>query len=428
MMSVLLFAGQVASAKKEGPAPEVQVTPNYIVDFEFDWGRDGVDCPTCNHGSGNSRLAFTDHNYRLWVAPLDIKTGKFLPDNGKGTQVDSHTAYATDFGNGPEWMFSSIAGSQLVYTRYQPDAPQSPDSAVLAIATQNADGTWLPASLPGGEKRQSPIGTQDLDDLAPRIHYQDVAKRRTFWRDSEVSTNDETKLPTTGFSGGSRRWVPGTHKIILTATGLEGTKGYGRQQVFLFDTDTAVLKQITDEDADHAGAMMWRAPEYDNQYVFFSVRNGKQLVVHRKLKDETGKKHWTSIIQLDLPPETPHLWSPEYFLFNGKSYIFYQMNKSANASDLSKPGVLAMSMILPKKAKIIPLISPDAEPRVRMDPEYFITAKGPYLYYNRYKLRTDTEDSQPEGVWRVDTRLGKPNPALQAASRRVIPEAPGELD
>jgi hypothetical protein len=43
--------------------------------------------------------------------------------------------------------------------------------------------------------------------------------------------------------------------------------------------------------------------------------------------------------------------------------------------------------------------------RSRRDPEYYITAQGPYIYYNRY-IVTEPGVAQPEGVFRVDSGLG----------------------
>ncbi len=45
--------------------------------------------------------------------------------------------------------------------------------------------------------------------------------------------------------------------------------------------------------------------------------------------------------------------------------------------------------------------------------DYFITAQGPFIYYNGYKPQTDTRPFIGEGVWRVDTQLGPPVAALQ---------------
>jgi hypothetical protein len=101
---------------------ETLVTQAAVVDFEFDWGRDGLNCPNCNQGAGNARLAWTDGKLNLWVANVDPATGAFVPANGRGVKVDTDTALVTTYGNGPEWAFSAL-GSQLVYTKYLPDQP-----------------------------------------------------------------------------------------------------------------------------------------------------------------------------------------------------------------------------------------------------------------------------------------------------------------
>jgi hypothetical protein len=56
---------------------------------------------------------------------------------------------------------------------------------------------------------------------------------------------------------------------------------------------------------------------------------------------------------------------------------------------------------------------------VRRDPEYFITAKGPYIYYNRYLPETDSRPAISEGVFRVDTQLGPCSDCGVAAGPRT---------
>ncbi len=386
---------------------EVQVTKSYIIDFEFDWARDGVYCASCNRGAGNSRVAYIDLANQLWVGQVDFQTGKFVPADGRGVLVDTNAALPTDYGNGPEWVFSA-QGSQLVYTKFQPDLPHSTDTTGVAMATQLADGSWVAGFIENGLKRQSPLGTQDLADPVPRLQYQDINKVRTLWRMAD-NASTEMVVPTRGYNGGSRRWVAGSHKIILTGAGPRGTPSFGFRQVYLYDTDTGVMEQLTNEAADHAGAMMWQAPEFGNDWVFFSVRNTTELVIHRKLADGTGQLRWTPIGSLSLPATSPYFWSPEYMVFNGKSYVFFQMNVTSDNSDLLHPNAIGMTGILPETLALVQLTPFDSPARLRMDPEYFITAQGPFIYYNRYKLGSDThQGAVPEGVWRVDTGLGAP--------------------
>ena len=396
------------------PGAEVQVTSARIIDSEFDWGRDGVDCPACNGGDGNSRLAFTDAFYNLWVAHIDPLTGDFIPADGKGVLVDTMAAFATEFGNGPEWALSQL-GSQLVYTRYSlptvPPTPADPQTAELAVASQSG-GVWLPMALDQGGKKQSPLATQDADDPVPLLQYQDLAKVSTFWRVLDAPVT-QTRVPVKGYNAGSRRWVSGTHKIILSARGQQDTLASGFKSVFLYDTDTGALTQITNEAANNQGAMMWRAPEYGGDFVFFTVRDGRQLVVYRQVGSGDGPGSWAVIGTVDMPAATPYVWSPEYFIHNGRSYIFFQMNPTNDSSDMTQPSRIGMVGILPENAGLVDLTPANAPERVRMDPEYFITAQGPFIYYNRYKPQTDTRPFIGEGVWRVDTQLGPPVASLQ---------------
>ncbi|MCO5978167.1 hypothetical protein [Ideonella oryzae] len=386
------------SAQAQGV--ETLVTNAAIVDFEFDWGRDGLNCPTCNQGAGNARLAWTDGRLNLWVANVDYATGAFVPASGRGVKVDTNTALVTTYGNGPEWAFSAL-GSQLVYTKYLPDQPPSDATAGIGVATL-VNGLWTPEMLDDSLQRISPIATLDQSNPAAMVQYQDVTKTQTFWRLMADGTV-EHPIAVQGYSAGARRWVPGTGKVILT-----GKAPSGYNQVFLFDTDSGQAQQLTNENGNVSGAMMWQAPEYNNEYVFFAVLNGKMLVVYRQLPDASGLPAWQVIQRSTLPTGFPYVWSPEYFVHNGRSYIFFQMNKTSIASNMSKPSQIGMVGILPDNSTLVNLTPDTTTSRVRMDPEYYITAQGPFIYYNRYQLATSDTGPVPDGVWRVDTQLGPP--------------------
>jgi len=387
------------------PAPEVLVTSSLIIDYEFDWGRNGVYCASCNDGAGNSRLAFIDNAKRLWVAQVDFQTGAFVPAYGTGELVDSNAALVTDFANGPEWMVNSM-GSQVVYTKYPSGAVPSAATAGVAMA-QRINGVWSVDFLPGSEGRNSPIGTMDLTDQVPALHFQDATNTKIYWRTAE-DASVEARVPVSGPNGGGRRWVPDTRQVILTGNGRPGSAGAGFRQVFLYDTETKALQQLTNEAANTVGGMMWRAPEYNNEYVFFAVRAGKELRVYRKMTTRGGGSRWMVVSTFTTPADYPYIRSPEYFVHNGKSYIFFELDQTNVAGDASHPNILGMVGILPENSALTALTADGTEPRGRKDPEYFITANGPYIYYNRYKLTTVANEGAHEGVYRVDTQLGPP--------------------
>lgn len=120
--AALLGALMPWGAWAQAPTKEVQVGARDIVDFEFDWGRNGVQCPTCNFGAGNSRLAYIDDAGNVWVGSVDYNTGRFSPEDGRGILVDSRGVTPGTIGNGPEWL-ASQRGSELVYSRWMDDRP-----------------------------------------------------------------------------------------------------------------------------------------------------------------------------------------------------------------------------------------------------------------------------------------------------------------
>lgn len=399
--------GLIGVSAPAAPIVEVQVSADPIVDFEFDWARDGVWCPSCNFGQGNSRITFTDREQNLWVGGVDYMTGDFIPRNGRGVLVDTNSSFSTDFGNGPEWMFST-GPSQIVYTRYRDGSRDSTFSAGAAIASMRADGNWSAGVMFQGEKKQSPAATLDLDDPQPRLNYQDYAKKKVYWRTASQPGSEKLLPISEQTGGGSRRWVPGTRQIVFSGSAAPDDQGVVYQQVFVYDTDTDALEQLTFDPVTKWGAFMWRAPEFNNEMVFFTVYGRTKLAVYRKLPDANGQLKWTAFNMVDMPASLPYIWSPEVFVHNNRSWVFFQISSSPQANDMSVPTQLGMTGIDPAHPNFRMLTNDSTVRRVRMDPEYFITAKGPYIYYNRYIPSTPERQVKNDGVWRVDTGLGPP--------------------
>jgi hypothetical protein len=409
-----MFLLSVATrAGAQSTIPEIQVSTDDVVDFEFDWGRDGTYCPTCNSGDGNARLVFSDRDFNLWLGYIDPQTGAFNPANGRAVLIDTGAAFSTDFGNGPEWMFSTH-GSEVVYTKYFPGRKVSTFSASVAMATRTVDGIWQAGIVDGGLKKQSPIATLDLTDSAPRMNYQNFAKTEVYWRVAD-DPSSETLMPIFDQIGsGSRRWVPGTHKIIFSGPAAPDSTGAVYQQVFMYDTDTEELEQLTFDPVTKWGAIMWRAPEYDNHYVFATISNRTILTIWRLYPDQSGVNQWVTVKTVPMPDTMPCAWSPEAFIYNGRSYVIFEVSSNYQVTDMSTPTQLAMTGIIPTIASFRMLTNDNTVRRVRMDPEYYITAQGPFVYYNRYIPSTPTRPVINDGVWRVDTYLGPPAAAAAA--------------
>jgi hypothetical protein len=385
--------------------PEVQVTKTHIADFEFDWGRDGVHCPTCNGGAGNARFTFTDSSNNLWVGNIDHATGAFVPSNGRGVLADVNAAQVTDFGNGPEWL-NTATGSRITYVKYLPGQPHTSANAGIAVAAE-VNGVWSGRFVDGGMQRYSPLGSLDLGDTAPRLLYQGSTDQKAYWR--YVDNPASEKLLPSDRPVCSRRWVPGRHAVVYTAPCfLRSTTKPA--QAYWVDVDTGTEQQITFDATSKLHAFAWQAPEFNNDWVLFTVADRVKLEVHRQTVHADGSRTWALVNSISTPPSMPYVTSPESFVHNGKSYIVMQLSASATASDYSVPTQIAITGIEPGVPSFRMLTNDSSVPRLRLDPEYYITSQGPFVYYNRFIASTPTSGVKLEGVWRVDTLLGPPNP------------------
>jgi hypothetical protein len=382
------------------------VTSAAIPDYEFDWGRNGVSCPTCNFGDGNDRFAFTDSSGKTWVGYVDHATGAFYPANGRAVLVDPGSAPPTDFGNGPEWVLSKGGVSSFVYTKYLDGQPRSPATAGIALA-EMVNGSWSAGYMPDSLGRAAPAGSLD-PDKAPRIHYVASDKTGLYWR-SLRNPGTEVDMPLADVTtGNARRWVPGTRKLIIQGK-PPGSDARLKDQIFFFDTDAEKLTQLTFDNVGKLGALAWRAPEFNNEVVFLTMPQGRREIwIYRNLAGADGVKHWTVIKKIAAPTALPYVWSPEAFTHNGRSWVFFQLSSSSKFWDLGVPTQLAMSGIDPLRENFRMLTNDSKTPRVRLDPEYYITAQGPFIYYNRIVPETAKNPAYNDGVWRVDTGLGAP--------------------
>lgn len=403
-----LIAGSSFAAWGQNLPPEVQVGTADIMDHEFDWGRNGVNCPTCNFGAGNSRFAYIDNDNILWVGYVDFSSGDFFPRNGKAVRIDTNATSAREIGNGPEWMLSE-RGSELMYNRWTDGLPKRAENMILGFARMG-NGSWVAGTVDGSQAQVLPVGSLDATDPIPSVHYQTYPKfgggGRMFWRDVLPDSTGRRIPIISDDPAMTRRWVPGSRDIIITAPASPDAAGVVYKQVFLFHTETGALDQLTFDPLDKLWAFMWKAPEYNNENLFFVVVGGTHLNVYRNLPRKNGAARWRVINSIAMPTATPYVSSPEPFVHNGRSWIFFSLAAIPDLHDFSATSLIAMTGIAPGSSAVKMLTSDSTPPRARRDPEYFITANGPYLYYNRYIPATNSRPQINEGIFRVDTGLG----------------------
>lgn len=373
-------------AAKNAGAREVQVTSSEILDFEFD--------------QGQNRICFSDRSLNLWIAQVDPVTGNFNPTTGQGLRIASDAAFSTDFGNGPEWAYGAV-GKRVVYTAYLPGLPRVPENARLA-QTMVVNNAWRSSLIDPIGAWASPLATLNPKDSSIRITYQTATQtpdsHPIYWRRLEVPDTDHL-IPMSEGTVGSRRWVKGTHNVVFSSKFVTPS-GEEQVQAFLYNTDTDVLEQLTFDEGKKGAIFMWQAPEFNNEFVFFVMVGRDTISTYRKINGV-----WTVVASFVAKAPLKNVFSPEPFVHNGVSYIFFTLSASPYVLDLSIPTHIAISDIYGTNFRRLTSPTLDAL-RVRSDPEVYITSAGPQLYYNSYIPETPTSPAIQDGVWRVDTGLG----------------------
>jgi hypothetical protein len=408
-----LLLALAPTAHSQSFPPEVQVGASTIIDYEFDWGRDGTHCTACNFGDGNNRLSFIDTDGNLWIGHVDVDSGDFIPGDGQGERVDTGAIPAQITFNGPEWMGLQNA-SALVYDRYADGKPHTTSNMCAGFARVLAAGSWDGGCMPKTRGTIFPGGTEIVGDRTPMVSYQNYSTTITniYWRPVRQGAQAYAVLTGSTQSQVSRRWIPGTHQLLLTAQPPDGP-AHAARQVFRYSTSDRTLEQLTFDTANKTSAFMWRAPEYDDDFVFFTRVGQSEIDIYRYLPDGSGSSSWQIVNRIRSTPDMPYIFSPETFVYNGKSWIFFAISPEPEGQNDEATSQIAISGIEADMPTFRVLTSDIPDARSRRDPEYFITANGPYIYYNRY-IPVESGPNLSEGVFRVDAGLG---PALRLRPR-----------
>lgn len=388
-------------------SPEVQVGARGITDYEFDWGRDGVYCPSCNVGAGNNRFAFIDADGNLWVGHVNPDTGGFVPSDGKGKLVDTNTVPAKTLGNGPEWM-SLTKASALVYDRWIDGKRHSFTNHCVGFAHVATNGSWEGGCLDGTKGYVLPIGTYTPGDEKPLLSYQNFSQVITnvYWRSMKEGSPQHPVITGSAQTGITRRWVTGTHKLFLTAPAKPDEHGRVYRQAFVYSADTDTLEQLTFDPTSKTSGFMWKAPDHNNKFLFFVRVGVTEVDVYALKNNDSGQPTWQVVKRIIPSSDNPFVYSAEPMVYEGKSYIFMSVSAEKQGHNLDVTSQIAISGIDPNVSSYRVLTSDNPDPRARRDPEYYITSNGPYLYYNRYILADGEQQAHIEGVFRIETGLG----------------------
>jgi hypothetical protein len=326
----------------------------------------------------NFLITWQDKNEKLWVANVDRVSGDFIPRSGQGQLLDTGLVPQPTIKNGPEWAYGK-EGSQIAYTKLVNNRQ--------TLSRARWTGTrWETSTLDNGSDRYNPFGSQNSTDATPRIVYKKIQGNKKFLTWREIDNPASEALVPRAPASPTGRWVEGERSLILRI------KVGGVFQCAKYDVDTGTMTQLTFDAGDKSDSFMWKAPEFNNELVFFCESDNRTSIpVYRQI----GRR-WRKIHTIKPPSTRPYIYSPEPFVYNGKSYV-----SLVSLDNLDKTGPADVWI-----AGIDPTVSfyrqvSASTTMDRRDPEFFITARGGFIYYT---------DVAPNGsiIHRCDTGLGPP--------------------
>ena len=254
----------------------------------------------------------------VWVGDIDPQTGDFIPQNGRGTLIDTNVTRIADTANGPEWIPSQW-GPIAVYAKPVEGAGGNVRN-LLWYAAETSPGVWSNRRMEGGTDASTIQPSNDPLDPNPRVVFtvrRDGVQSHTGWRE----VFDETASGTLLVESGNNRWVPGERKIIGKIV-----RPISGSHVVVQDVDTGGVEVITDDEYDYSSPFMWNAPELGGEQVMFAARglHGRrptEVVVYRK---RNGR--WRQVHLIRPPPRLPYVDSPEPIVSDGRSYVVFTAN------------------------------------------------------------------------------------------------------
>lgn len=380
-----LGASASLPAKAQFVPNETLVSPNPgLIDYEISQSR--------------GKLAWTDSTGILWLASVNRATGDFEPVSGKGIQIATNTVsnWNMFMWNGPEWV-SMASGDQIFYSFYVDGKAPLAVNTRMALAVQDQTGAWVTQALNPQVPRMSHIASKNRGDPNPTIKYLDPQQNQ--YARNLLDPSSGQLLSFLPPSTKSWRFASGARALMYAAP-VAGT-----QQVFSYMLDTKVSEQITfdsgNKDLERTVPWVWRAPEFGDDFVLSTVVESNELRIYRKFSNSTV---WTPVHSVFLPAGR-RAGSPEWFTYNGKSYVFMVAYVGADeyASEVWLSSIDPANPLLRR-------INDDSLVRARNDPEVFITTdRGPLIYYNRYDPSIDPDHPLcrdcSEGVFRADPGL-----------------------
>lgn len=258
----------------------------------------------------NLRMAWQERSGDLWETDVDSFTGSWNPLNGRQLLVDTDLVVIGKTRQGPEWAYDNC-GNRLVYTRKMKSGQYQLYQAWWDPITRQ----FIKSPVMNGENQALYQVSHDLGDPTPRIIYSYpnpnsiTGHTMAFgWREINDPKTD-THLP---IDFKSVQWISGQRTVVAT------TRINGIRQVVYYNIDTGITTIATSDPTHKRFPLIWQDPA-TQEYILSAVMDDTGIGVWR----QKSQDQWVFTNYLRPPTEIPYIFKPDWFVWNGASYLAY---------------------------------------------------------------------------------------------------------
>jgi hypothetical protein len=359
----------LADSDGDGLADSVDVAPSvpssdpFVVD-DVDATDRAYDVRDPEFDELGQRVAWQDADgSALWAADVDPQTGRFVPFDGRGAQVDAQVMPMEAARNGPEWAYG-LQGDRILYSKEIAGVP------ALHAAVAAPGGGWRVRVVQGTSGFIGPIGSLDPGDPSPRTTW--IERTGQGLASGWMDLGDPNSIQVHPQQIRYGRWVPGTRDLVYVAD------AGGIEQVHTIDADSGQVTQLTFDLTWKSFVFLFRAPEYGDELRMFVAEGDVRDAATRLAVWAEAGGVWSRVHELPLPPGFPYVISPEPLRWGGRAYVTWLASTEPENSD---NGVATVWVGATDPAQPLVRLVSESSRIIRKDPEPYAGGSRPWVYY-----------------------------------------------
>lgn len=289
---------------------KLQSKPTVIAEVEI--GKSGTRYVDPEFDNETGTIAFEDPSGKLFVGKMDLKTGHFVDHN---YQVIGQAAPLQYTLNGAEFGYSQ-KGTGIYYTGLDAKGFKHHFRYRNGVTTQLDKGDFsVVANYPSKNKADSDcwvFGAFTSPDFMNTTPYPFKAYNEA--NAEQLSNPDKMAGFTIELIGKGPQFVSGQRVLVTNKKDAASVV-----QIYLFNVETLQYTQLTFDSGDKDSAGFFKAPEYNNELMFYTLVTGHTAIrVYRK---SSTNGQW-SVFRTINAPQGQTFSQPQSFVYKNKSFIF----------------------------------------------------------------------------------------------------------